>query len=352
MDNPFIVPLISVFVIGTLAFIVAFLLTPLLTHFLYKYNVGKTIRDQLSAPIFAKLHKKKAGTPTMGGILVWVTVGFLALVFFYGHAFFPGSVFSQLNFLSREQTYLPLGALIASSLVGLVDDLLNARAKGFLKHGLRVWHRLIIYTIIAAIGSWWFFGKLQWDVIHVPFVGNFELGIWYVPVFIFIIVATGFSVNEADGLDGLAGGLLLAAFSTFGAMAFVAGKYDLATFCAAISGALLAFLWFNINPARFFMGDTGSMGLGVTLGIVAMVTNTALLLPIVGFLLVLESGSVIVQVTSKKLFKRKVFISTPIHHHFEALGWSEPKIVMRFWVIASVTAVVGLALFLADRALL
>ena len=142
----------------------------------------------------------------------------------------------------------------------------------------------------------------------------------------------------------------MAGFAAYGAIAFAQGRYDLATFCGVIAGALLAFLWFNINPARFFMGDTGAMSLGVTLGIVAMLTNTALLLPIIGFVLVMESLSVIIQLTVKKLgHGKKVFLSTPIHHHFEAIGWSEPKIVMRFWVISGVMAVAGLIIFLIDK---
>lgn len=351
MENEVLFLLIKIFILATLSFVVAFLLTPGLTHILYKYKLGKPIRTGPGAPIFARLHRAKEGTPTMGGILVWVTVLFLAGVFFYLAEFFPDSAFARFNFLSRGQTLLPLGALVASSLVGLADDWLNIRGKGMFAGGLRVWHRLLIYAVIAAVGSLWFFFKLDWDLLHVPFVGNFEIGLWYIPIFIFIIVATAFSVNEADGLDGLAGGLLLAAFVAFGAMAFVAGKSDLATFCAVIVGALLAFLWFNITPARFFMGDTGAMGLGVTLGIVAILTNTALFLPIVGFLFVLESLSVIVQTISKKAFGRKIFQSTPIHHHFEAIGWSEPKVVMRFWVVAAVMAVLGVILFLVDTTL-
>ena len=154
--------------------------------------------------------------------------------------------------------------------------------------------------------------------------------------------------NVGENSDELAGGLLLASFVAFGSMAFVSGKTELATFCGVIVGALLAFLWFNINPARFFMGDTGAMGLGVTLGIVAMLTNTVFWLPVVGFLFVLESASVIIQTISKKTRHKKVFISSPIHHHLEAVGWSEPKIVMRFWVISAVAAVAGLILFLID----
>lgn len=348
MDAAALFPVIKIFIITTAAFVMAFAMTPLLTHFLYKYKLGKPIRDRVLAPVFAKLHKNKAGTPTMGGILVWLSVLILSLSFFYIEKFFPGSSLARFNFLDRGETLLPLGALVASSLVGLADDWLNIRATGIFKGGLRVWHRLCIYTMIALAGAWWFFVKLEWDLLHVPFVGTFEIGWWYIPIFIFIIVATAFSVNEADGLDGLAGGLLLAAFGAFGAMAFIGGRFELATFCGAIVGSMLAFLWFNINPARFFMGDTGAMGLGVTLAVVAMLTNTALFLPVVGLLFVFESGSVIIQTGSKKLFKRKVFISTPIHHHFEAIGWSEPKIVMRFWVISGVTAVMGVILFLID----
>jgi len=344
-------PVIKVFIVTTLGFALAFLATPLWTHVLYRFKLGKPIRDKAKAPVYAWLHRKKAGTPTMGGVLIWVPVLLIAVVFYYIDVFAPGSPLSQLNFLTRQETLLPLGALIASSLVGLADDWFSIKGTGIVAGGMRVWHRLVIYTVIACTGSWWFFYKLGWDLLHVPFMGNFEVGWWYVPIFIFIIVATSFSVNETDGLDGLAGGLLLAAFASFGAMAFVIGKFELATFCGVIVGALFSFLWFNINPARFIMGDTGAMGLGVTLGIVAMLTNTALLLPIVCFLFVVESGSVIAQVASKKLFNRKIFLSTPIHHHFEATGWSEPKVVMRFWIIAGLTSVAGVILFLLDQSL-
>ena len=327
---------------------VALLWTPLLTNFLYKYQLGKKIRAADSAPIMSALHQAKAGTPTMGGLLVWVTTLVLSLLFFYLDLI--GVI--HFNFLSRAETVLPLGALVASAIVGLFDDWLDVRGKGiFGGGGLNIYHRLLIYTAIAVVGAWWFYSPsiLNWSIIHIPFVGNFDIGWWYIPVFIFIIVATAFSVNETDGLDGLAGGTLLAAFGAFGAIAFLQGKYDLATFCGVIVGSLLAFLWFNINPARFFMGDTGAMSLGVTLGIVAMLTNSALLLPIIGWLLVVESLSVIIQVLSKKLRGRKVFLSAPLHHHLEAIGWSEPKIVMRFWVISGVTAVIGVIVALLDK---
>ncbi len=334
-----------------LAFIFTVAWTPFFTHFLYKYKLGKRIRNNGRTPIYSRLHAHKAGTPTMGGVLVWATVLFFSLLFYYLAKIFPHNFFQFLNFLSRGQTLLPLGALVATALVGLVDDWLDIRGRGvFGGGGLTVKHRLFIYTAIALVGAWWFYAKLEWDVLHIPFVGNFHLGPFYILVFIFVLVATAFSVNETDGLDGLAGGILLANFAAFGIIAFVQGRYDLATFCGVIGGALLAFLWFNIAPARFYMGDTGAMSLGITLGIIAMLTNSALILPFTGFVFALESASVIIQQLSKKIFKgRKVFLSAPIHHHFEALGWPETKIVMRFWVIAAVTTALGLVIFLLDK---
>jgi len=341
--------IIKIFSLASLTFVVTILWTPLLTHFLYKYKMGKKIRDGEQAPIMSKMHEHKAGTPTMGGILIWMTTLVVALVFFALAKWSDLEIFDQLNFLTRSQTLLPLGALVASAIVGLFDDILNIKGIGSNGGGLKVRHKLLIYTGIAIVGAFWFFFKLDWDLIRVPFVGDFQIGWWYIPIFIFIIVATSFSVNETDGLDGLAGGLLASAFAAFGIIAFTQGRYDLATLCGVIVGALMAFLWFNINPARFFMGDTGSMGLGVTLGIIAMLTNAVLILPIICFLFVIESLSVIIQLSSKKLFKKKVFISAPIHHHLEAKGWSESKIVMRFWLIGTVMAFIGVILVLMDK---
>ena len=341
---------IKIFFLTTLAFMVAILWTPLLTHFMYKYRWGKNIRTAESgAPIMAQLHEHKAGTPTMGGVLIWVTVLFIALLFYGLSIWTDWEIFNKLNFLTRSQTLLPLGALVASAMVGLFDDILNIKGIGSKGGGLQMRYKLAIYTVIALVAAFWFYFKLDWDLIRLPFVGDFQIGWWYIPIFVFIIVATSFSVNETDGLDGLAGGLLAASFAAYGIIAFTQGRYDLATLCGVIVGALLAFLWFNINPARFFMGDTGSMGLGVTLGIIAMLTNSVLILPIIGFLFVLESLSVIIQLTSKKLLKRKIFLSAPIHHHLEAVGWSEPKIVMRFWLIATVMAFIGVIVSLMDK---
>ncbi len=341
--------IIKVLSLTSLSFILAISITPLLTHFLFKYRLVKSIRQDGKTPIFSRLHKKKEGTPTMGGVLIWGTVLLLALVFSYLAKVFPDTFLAHLNFITRKETLLPLGAFIASALVGLLDDWFNITRQGGGKGGgLTVKHRLFIYALIAIFGSWWFYAKLDFDVIRIPFLGLIHLGWSFIPFFIFIIIATAFSVNEADGLDGLAGGIVLAAFASYGTIAFMQGSYNLASFCGVIVGALLAFLWFNINPARFFMGDTGAMSLGIALGIVAILTGYPLLLPIIAFLLLLESLSVIIQVLSKKIRKKKVFLSAPIHHHFEAKGWPETKVVMRFWIISAVTSVLGLIIAIID----
>ncbi len=336
-------------ILATLSFLFAWAWTPFLSHLLAKYKLSKHIRDEQFAPVYSKLHKAKEHTPTMGGALIWGTTLVIALLFYYLSVIYPIDFFKNLNFLTRSQVWLPLGVLILAAIVGAVDDIFNSRMIGPKGGGLQMRHRLAIYTAIAGIGAWWFFFKLNWDTLHVPFLGDYTIGLWYIPFFMFVIIATAFSVNEIDGLDGLAGGTLFSAFGAFAAIAIMQGKYDLAAFCVVIIGALLAFLWLNIYPAKFFMGDTGSMSLGITLGVVAMLTNAALLLPIIGFLFMLESISVIVQMMSKKLCGIKIFLSTPIHHHFEAKGWLEPTIVMRFWIISWVTSLIGILIALADR---
>lgn len=334
--------------VGAMSFFIAILLTPLIAKYLVKWRLGKQIRQDVNAPIFMQMHKKKSGTPTMGGVIIWGAVLILIILIYASSLIFDG-FWGNLNFLSRGQTLLPLGILIFSAIIGAVDDLMGIFKIGPKGGGLHMRHRILIYTAIAAVGAWWFYYKLGWDSLHVPFVGDFDIGLWYIPFFIFIVVASAFSTNETDGLDGLAGGVLLFAFSAFSVISFAEGKFDLAMFNAAIVGALVAFLWFNVYPAKFFMGDTGAMSLGITLGVISMLTNTALFLPLIGFILIIESLSVIVQLTSKKIFGRKIFLSTPIHHHFEAIGWQESQITMRFWIVSGISAALGLILFFVDR---
>jgi phospho-N-acetylmuramoyl-pentapeptide-transferase len=333
--------------LSAFSFVVAMALTPVLMKFLYKYNIGKQIRSE-GAPIFNSLHQKKEGTPTMGGILIWFTTAIIALGLWLLSVIFD-RFFGYLNFINRAQTYLPLFSLIMAALIGFADDLLGVFKIGPKGGGLRMSHKLIVFAIIALIGALWFYFKLDWNSIRIPLLGDISLGFWYIFIFMFVIIATAFSSNETDGLDGLAGGVMLFAYLALGVVAFTQDKYDLAAFTGVVAGALVAFLWFNIHPAKFFMGDTGSMALGITLGVLVMLTNTALLLPFFGFILVVESLSVIIQILSKKIRHKKVFLSAPIHHHFEALGWPETRITMRFWILSALFTVIGIVIFFIDK---
>jgi len=309
-----ILQLSRLFILTTVSFVLALLLTPVLLKILSKYNVGKQIRAE-GAPVFASFHQKKEGTPTMGGILIWFTTAIIALIVFLLSKIFD-QVFDYFNFVSRAQTYLPLFSLIGAALIGLADDILGVLKRGPKGGGLSVKQKLILYFIIALVGASWFYFKLNWDVIHIPFLGDISLGPWYILFFIFVVAGTAHATNLTDGEDGLAGGVMLFAYLAMAVVSFVQGRFDLATFIGVILGALLAFLWFNIHPARFFMGDTGSMALGITLGVLAMYTNTAFLLPFFAFIPLVETLSVVVQLISKKFRKKKVFLSSPIHHHF------------------------------------
>jgi phospho-N-acetylmuramoyl-pentapeptide-transferase len=339
---------IRLLVLAGTAFAVALALTPVFIKILDRFHLNKQIRSQESAPVFHSLHKHKENTPTMGGVIIWVTVlGFALSIWVLSDIF--GGVFTYLNFVDRAQTYLPIAAMLIAALLGLADDILGTLRIGPNGGGLKISQKLIMYAVLAAIGGIWFYYRLNWDVLYIPFWGNLTIGWWYIPIFMFVIIASAFSANETDGLDGLAGGVMLFTFVSLTAVAFILGRYDLAAFGATVIGALLAFLWFNIYPARFFMGDTGSMALGITMGVIAMLTNTTLFLPLFGLILVIESISVIIQMISKKIFKRKIFLSTPIHHHFEALGWHETKVTMRFWIISIVSCILGLVLFLMSK---
>lgn len=347
---PEIVNIFKVLLTGLSACILAFLITPLWTHILYKYKIGVKIKNTdvngEKLTFINSLHAGKKGTPTMGGVIIWLSIIVLALV---SHFVLPPvaellgiNFIARLDFFSRAQVWLPLFALGAAGVLGLFDDIMSVRGWGSNKGGgMRFAMRFWWLVMIAAAGAWWFFYKLGWDIIHVPAVGDFSIGFWYIPLFIFVILFSAISSNETDGLDGLNGGVLLMGFISFAVIAFAQNKVDLSAFCAAIAGALTAFLWFNVPPARFFMGDTGAVSLGATLGVVAMMTNSALVLFIIMFLYVLESSSAAIQLFSKKFFHKKVFLAAPIHHHFEAKGWPEAKITMRAWIFTMITALMG-----------
>jgi len=324
----------TIFMLSFLTFCVAMLLTPIYTFFAYRYKLWKRRRTTSTTgealAVRNKLQTRKRNVPTMAGLIIIIAVTAITLLF---------------N-LEREQTWLPLAALLGGGIVGLIDDIINVRGKGEGVAGLRAPIKFAMITAVAAIGAWFFYYKLGYTTIHVPFAGDLALGWLLIPLFILVVVSTGNAVNISDGLDGLAGGLLMSAFGAFGIIAVLQENYGIAAFCLTIVGALLSYLWFNIAPARFFMGDVGSFAMGTALGVVAMLTDTLFLLPIIGLVFVIEAGSSLIQIFSKKVFHRKIFLSAPVHQHLEATGWPKTKVTMRFWVVGQVCAAVGVILAL------
>ena len=329
--------LIAIFLLALSSFAFTMLLTPLYTFFAYRYKLWKVPRTEdvsgEKAPVFTQLHaaKHRRRIPMMAGLVFVSVIAVLTYTFNW----------------ERSQTWLPLAALLGGAAVGLIDDIVNVRGLGGGVKGLRASLKFLMITTVGFICALFFYYKLGYDTIHLPLpVGDWNIGWLVIPLFTFVVVATGNAVNITDGLDGLAGGLSAMAFGAFGVIALLQGNYGIAAFCFTVVGALLSYVWFNIFPARFFMTDVGSFALGTSLGVVAMMTNTLFLLPIIGLVFVIDTGSSLIQILSKKFFNRKIFISAPIHHHFEALGWPEAKVTMRFWVVGQACAIIGILLAL------
>ena len=318
------------------SFLISMMMTPIYTHFAYKYKFWKkqkkTTVDGQALPIMTKLHAHKFAHrkfPTMAGL-----VGIIAV-----------TVVTWAFNLDRGQTWLPLVGFLGGAFVGGIDDSINIFGSGRGAAGLRGPVKFFLITAVGLALGWFFAVKLEWTTLLVPFIGDIEVGIvGMILIFAFAVVATSNAVNITDGLDGLSGGLAMLAYGAFGVIALFQGKMLLFGFCLTVVGWLLSYIWFNVPPARFMMGDTGSFALGAGLGVVSMMTNSFLLLPIIGLPFVIETGSSLIQLVSKKFFHRKVFICAPLHHHLEAKGWGEAKIVMRFWIIAGVCAFVGVFL--------
>lgn len=353
-----IIDIVKVFTPATIAFFLGILMAPVLIHYLYKHKAwkkksGKVDLDGKNTPIFNELHKgRDTGTPRMGGILIWVSAFVTIAGIWVVSKVFPGDITSKLDFLSRNQTWLPLFALMFGSIVGLVDDLYEISGKGSRDAGgLSLKKRLAIVSSVALFIGWWFYKKLEITSIGIPFDGTLEIGWLIIPFFIVTTIAL-YASGVIDGIDGLSGGIFATIFAAYAGIAFYQQQIDLAAFCATIVGALLAFLWFNIPPARFYMTETGIMGLTMALAVVAFMTdslgggNGILVLPIVAFPLAITVLSNVIQVFSKKFFGKKVFLVAPIHHHFEAIGWPGYKVTMRFWIIGIIFALIGMIIAL------
>lgn len=353
LPNFMITNVIKVLIPSALAFIVGIAITPVVTGFLYKHQMWKKksvmqTMDGLAAPISQQLHNdEERRTPRMGGIVVWgsvlLTVGMLWIL----SLIFPGDSTGKLNFLSRNQTWLPLFVLVAGALCGLVDDYLVCRDQGTYKGGgLSLKTRLVFVFLLGALGAWWFYAKLGMDTIHIPFGGDIFLGIFFVPFFILFTIGM-YSGGIIDGIDGLSGGVFAAIYTAYAIIAFAGGQIDLAAYASVVVGGLLAFLWFNIPPARFFNSETGTMALTTSLVVVIFLTKAVIPSLIIAFLLILTSASSLIQILSKKYRGgKKVFIVAPLHNHLQAKGWPSYKVTMRYWVVSMVLAVIGVIIAL------
>ena len=332
--------LIRILSFGFFSFLLSMLITPIYTNIAYRREWWKRLRTDAwsggTATVYQKLHaaKHKRNIPTMAGLIFVLSIAIVTLV----------------GNLSRGQTWLPLAGLVAAGSIGLIDDIMNVRSSGGGVAGMSARTKFGLYSLVVLVGGWWFYYKLGVHSIYLPIVHQWHIGILVIALFWLVVIATAISVNFSDGLDGLAGGLLTSSFTAYAIIAAVEHKFALSGFCLTVVGSLLSYTWFNIYPARFFMGDTGSFALGTALGIIALQTDTIYVLPIIGAVYVVETGSVIINRLSRKLrHGKKVFLSSPIHHHFEALGWPETKVTMRFWILGQVASVVGLIVFLMNR---
>ncbi len=359
METEIIQNIVKVFLPSTISFVIGILLAPPIAGFLYrnemwKKKAGKISPDGKETPIFNELHKhKEIGTPKMGGTIIWLSVSFTVIGVWLLGAVFGGEILGKFGFFSRSQTWVPFAALLAGAFVGLIDDYLDIQGiKDNLSGGLSFKKRIGIVALVSLLIAFWFYFKLDVLAVGIPFYGDLFLGILFIPFFV-LVTAAVYSGGIIDGLDGLAGGLFAIMFGAYSAIAFYQNQIDLAAFSAAILGGILAFLWFNIPPARFYMSETGSMALTITLSVIAFMTDSlgegvgVSVLPIIAFPLVVTTASVIIQLLSKKFRNgKKVFLVAPLHHHFEAIGWPSYKVTMRYWVIGIVFATMGVIIAL------
>lgn len=349
METAIFINVLKSFLPLAISFFIGISITPLVTHFLYKYKMwkkkgGKVGLDGKATEVFNQLHKDtQTRVPNMGGIIIWASVLITILVIWILSVLFPNNITRKLNFLSQNQTWLPLFALITASLTGLVDDFLTVWGEG--GNGLSFKKRALVVLIISFIGAWWFYVKLETSSVFLPFWGDIELGILFIPFFVLVMLSL-FSGVVIDGIDGLSGGVMASIFAGFMGIALFNQQIDLAAFSGAIIGGILAFLWFNIPPARFYMSETGILGLVITLAVISFLTDAVLMLPVIAFPLAATSASDIIQHFSKTFRGKKVFRIAPIHHHFEAIGWPPYKVVMRYWVVSIILSVLGVITYI------
>lgn len=344
--------LVKIFAPAALAFVIGISITPVITHYLFRFRVwkkvcGKDALDGSEAVEFNKLHKENEGkTPRMGGLVIWLSVLIVTMLLWCGALLWPESLFGRLDFLSRSQTWIPFSTLLLGAIVGFLNDFYDVRHHG---RGIRLRTRLTFVSVLSLAIGWWFYDRLDIVSVGIPYDGELFLGPLIIPFFMLVALSL-YASGVIDGIDGLSGGVFATIFAAYAAVTFSYAQYDLAAFCATMAGAILAFLWFNIPPARFWMTETGTMGLTLTLAVVVFMSDNLgeghgiAVLPIIGFPLVATVLSNVIQITAKKVWGRKVFKVAPLHHHFEAIGWPGYKVTMRYWVISIVCAIIGMTI--------
>jgi len=349
----FELPALQIVLPWLISFFIGFLITPVVIKYLYVFKCWKkksgnqhSMGGKGDTPIFNKLHEDRdTAVPRMGGLVIVISVLFTTFFFWIVSYAASGGPSGEFDFLSRTQTWLPLFAFFAGAVMGFVDDYFTIKPGGWFKGGLPLKLRLVWVSLIGLFAAFWFYSKLGVSEVYVPFYGGLELGLLFIPFFVAVFMST-FATSNIDGIDGLSGGIMSIIFSAYGFIAMVQGQIDIAAFCFVLVGATLAFLWFNIAPAKFYMTEVGYNALSFSLVIVAFITNTVLLLPVIAFCLFATELTTIMQVLSKKIRGKKIFLVAPIHHHFEALGYPAHNVVMRYWIVSMVSAVLGVALAL------
>lgn len=342
----------KILISATLAFSIGITITPILTHYLFKFKVWKKVggKTALNGKVASEFNRLKGEgelkTPRMGGIVIWGSVTLTLLFFYLLKVIFHNDAVNDLFFLSRSETWIPFSTLLIGASVGFLNDYYDVVHGG---RGLKLSYRIVIITFLATAIGWWFYTKLGVDSIGIPFDGSLYIGWLIIPFFVLLTISL-YASGVIDGIDGLSGGVFSAIFLAYAGIAFNQGEYDLSAFCATVTGGILAFLWFNIPPARFWMTETGTMSLTLTLAVVVFMTddlaggNGISLLPLIGFPLVVTVASNILQISYRKMTGKKLFRIAPLHHHFEAIGWPSTKVTMRYWVISIICAIAGLAI--------
>lgn len=341
--------ILKVFLPSVFTFIVGILITPLFTNYFYKYKLWKRAsridNDEAMSEAFKQIHNGKGenGTPRVGGVIIWISSLIIILIMFFLSKTFDGPILSKLDFLSRGQTLIPLATLVLGGLFGLFEDFLEIFTDRFhlFRHGMPKKYLIGAVAVIGLLCAIWFYFKLEMNTIYIPFVGDLFVGWLFIPIFIMVVLGT-FSSRVIDGIDGLAGGVMAIAFAAYGLIAYMRDFTDIATLCLVITGGILAFLWFNVPPARFYMGETGMLGLTLTLAVIAFLTNSVVILLIIGLPLVVTSFTSASQIVAKKYFKMKLYRIAPLHNNLILIGWSREKITMRYWIVSIMAAAVGI----------